>query len=106
MKFYKCLYVGDSIQEPSKIKHKLKRGMSLSVYVICIAQGNDQLEIFQSIYLKQSYYKYHPPIVVGIAMDYNEAVGLVTKITRECIAATGNCNLKEYLKEKAKGKLE
>ena len=102
MKFYKYLYVGDTVKEPAKVKRKLKRHAGQLVYVLCIAHGPDQLEIFHSAFLKQKYYRYHPPIIVGIASNHKEAVDLVVKITQECVNATGGCNLKEYLKRKAK----
>ena len=106
MKFYKYLYIGDTVKEPQKIKRKLKTHAGVFVYVICIAPGDDYLEIFHSSYLKQKYYRYHPPVGVGIASDYDEAVEIVVQITRECLNATGECNLKEYLKGKAKGILK
>lgn len=102
MKFYKYLYIGDTVKDPAKVKRKLKQHAGQLVYVICIAQGADQLEIFHSAYLKQKYYRLYPPVIVGIANDYNEAVELVIQITKECLARTGNCNLKEYLKLKAR----
>ena len=55
MKFYKYLYIGDTVKDPAKAKRKLKLHAGQLVYVICIAQGNDQLEIFHSAYLKQKY---------------------------------------------------
>ena len=64
MKFYKYLYLGDNITNPAKIKRKLKQHAGTTVYVITIAPGPDQLEIFHSAYLKQRYYRYHPPIIV------------------------------------------
>lgn len=102
MKFYKYLYIGDTVTNPQKIKWKLKRHAGVQVYVITTAPNADQLEIFHSAYLKQKYYRYHPPIIVGIASNYEEAVQIILKITQECVDATGNCNLKEYLKQKAK----
>ena len=102
MKFYKALYVGDTVKDPNKIKKKLKRHEGCLVYVICIAQGDDQLEIYHSGYLKQKYYRKHPPIVIGIASDYKEAVNIVVQITKECVEKTGSCNLKDYLKMKVK----
>ena len=102
MKFYKYLYIGDTVKDPAKAKRKLKLHAGQLVYVICIAQGNDQLEIFHSAYLKQKYYRLYPPVIVGIANNYDEAVELVIRITKECFATTGCCNLKEYLKWKAK----
>lgn len=106
MKFYKYLYIGDTVKEPAKTKRKLKLHAGVPGYVICIAQGDDQLEIYKAAYLKQKYYRYHPPIIVGIAASYDEAVDIVIQITKECLYATGDCNLKEYLKGKAKGILE
>jgi hypothetical protein len=102
MKFYKYLYIGDTVKEPAKVKRKLKRHAGQNIYVICMAKGENQLEIFHSAYLKQKYYRLYPPVVVGIASNYEEAVGLVTAMTKECVEAYGNCNLKEYLKIKAK----
>lgn len=102
MKFYKYLYIGDTVKEPNKIKRKLKRHAGLMIYIICIAQGADQLEIFHSAYLKQKYYRYHPPVIVGIASNYEEAVEIIVRITKECLKKTGGCNLKEYLKWKAR----
>ena len=102
MKFYKHLYIGDTVKNPARIKRKLKLHAGVSVIVITIANGADQLDIFHSAYLKQKYYRYHPPVIVGIASDYKEAVEIVLKITNECVSENGNCNLKEYLKQKAK----
>lgn len=102
MKFYKYLYIGDTVTDPAKVKRKLKHHAGVQVYVVTIVSGADQLEIFHSAYLKQKYYRYHPPIIVGIASGYEEAVQIIVKITQECVEAMGNCNLKEYLKQKAK----
>lgn len=102
MKFYKELYVGDTVKDVKKIKRKLKHHEGTFVHVICIAPGDDQLEIFHSAYLKQKYYRKHPPVVIGIASDYKEAVNIVVQITRECVELTGGCDLKGYLKLKVK----
>lgn len=106
MKFYKYLYVGDTVKDPTKMKRKLKLHAGVGGYVISIAAGDDQLEIYKAAYLKQKYYRYHPPIIVGIASNYDEAIDIVVQITKECLYATGECNLKEYLKGKAKGILK
>ncbi len=102
MKFYKYLYVGDTIKNPSKIKWKLKHHAGVQIHVITIASGADQLEIFHSAYLQQRYFRHHPPVIVGIASNYEEAVQIIMKITQECLEFTGSCNLKEYLKLKAR----
>lgn len=102
MKFYRYLYIGDTVTDLAKIKWKLKHHAGTQVFVVTIAQGADQLEIFHAAYLKQRYYRYHPPIIIGIASCYEEAVDIIVKITQECVEVTGTCNLKEYLKQKVK----
>lgn len=102
MRFYKHLYIGDTVTNPAKIKRKLKLHAGVSAYVIALCEGPDQLEIFHGGYLKQKYYRYHPPVIIGIASDHSEAVGIVLQITQECLDATNGCNLKEYLKQKCK----
>lgn len=104
MKFYRYLYIGDTVKNPNKIKRQLKHHAGVQAYVIAVASGEDQLEIFHSGYLKQKYFRFHPPVIVGIASNYEEAVKLVVKITEECLETTGNCNLKEYLKQKVRRK--
>lgn len=101
MKFYKYLYVGDTVKEPAKVKRKLKLHAGQMIYVIGLAGGEDNLEIYHSAYLKQRYYRQHPPVIVGIASGYEEAVEIVVKITKECLFARGDCNLKAYLRQRA-----
>lgn len=100
MKFYRHLYIGDTVRNPIKTKWRLKHHAGTMVYVITLAQGDDQLEIYHSAYLKQKYFRYHPPVIVGIASNHDEAVEIVIKITQECLDATGECDLKKYLKQR------
>lgn len=101
MKFYKNLYVGDTVKKPNQIKWKLKRGATLpNIYVIALASGEDQLEIYHSLLLQQSFYKEKNPNIIGIAGSHEEAVTIVCKITQEAIAQNGNADLKKYLSEK------
>ena len=102
MKFYKYLYVGDTVTDPARIRRRLKLHAGVNAYVIAMAKGPDQLEIYYTGYLKQRYYRAHPPIIVGIASSRQEAVEIVVQITQECLDTTGNCNLREYLKQRVK----
>lgn len=100
MKFYKNLYIGDTITNEKKIKRKLKRhAKQLKVFVILLASGNDQLEICHSIVLEQPYYrkKENAPYIIGIAGNYEEAVTLVCRIAKEAVTQNGNADLKRYL---------
>lgn len=98
MKFYKKLYTGESVKHPNKVKWKLLRGkLQPGIYVITLASGADQLEIYHSAFLKQSYYKICPPYIVGIAGGYEEAVDMVVRMTEAAIEHTGSPDLKKYL---------
>lgn len=100
MKFYKNLYLGDTIKNPNKIKRKIKHhAKQLKVFVILLASGSDQLEICHSILLEQPYYhkKENAPYIIGIAGNYEEAVALVCRITQETVAQNGDADLKRYL---------
>ncbi|MDR2546238.1 MAG: hypothetical protein LBC96_01845 [Lachnospiraceae bacterium] len=104
MKFHTNLYIGASIKNPGKVKRQLKRKFGrFDIYIIILAHGDDQLEFFRSIYLKQKslrqlYLKQGKPLhVVGIAGSHDEACGIVEDITADCLAKTGTADLKQFL---------
>ena len=97
MKFYKHLYIGDTVTNPAKIKRKLKFHAGTMVYVIAVAQGDDQLEIYHSLMLQQWYYKEASPAVIGIAGSKEEAFDLIQKIAQEAVDTTGAADLTAYL---------
>ena len=99
MKFYKHLYIGKSIKNPGMVKLKLRTNAGLfGIYVITLAEGENQLEIYSAALLKQKLHrKLWPPYIIGIANGQEEAVGIVGQIAEECIKATGNAMLKDYL---------
>lgn len=105
MKYYKYLYVSSGIKNIDKLKIKLNlhKGV-LGTYVISLSQGNNQLEIMAAYYLKFRYYRMHPPIIVGLADSYDEALKLVVKMQEEALNKTGNPNIKDYLVLRAKTK--
>ncbi len=95
------LYLGESIREEKldKIKEKLECKPLLSgVFVIALSRNpSDQLEIYGARQLVQRYYAKHPPYVVGLAGNYDEAVEMVERLALECVEKRGDCVLKEYL---------
>lgn len=98
MKFYKHLYIGESIKNPGLIKWKLKHHAGqLSIYVIALAFGTDQLEIYHNAILQQTYYKKNPPFIIGIGGSYEEALELVKGIVECCYARNHNLDLKTFL---------
>lgn len=98
MKFYKNLYIGDTVSDPDKIKRKLKKYAKLTnVYIIAYVEKDSRIEIFHSIMLQQYYYKENPPYVIGIAGSKDEAQELICRITEEAVQKTGTADLITYL---------
>ena len=98
MKFYKNLYIGDTIHKPDKIIKKLKKYKKQpGIYVIVYARDQNQLEIYHSLMLQQWFYKENPPAILGIAGSQYEAFALIQKIAQEAVEATGQADLTAYL---------
>ncbi len=98
MKFYDRLYVGESITDPEKVKWKLLHNAGqFSVYVIALAQSDDQLDIFHCAQLKQRYYDRENLFIVGLAGSREEAVGLVVAMTEEVVEKTGEADIRGYI---------
>lgn len=99
--YHPFLYLGDDISEAKldKIKKRLKdKPLLCNAYLITVSRNPvDQLEILSAKQLVQSYYSSYPVYVVGIACDYDTAVGLVERMVQECLKARGDCALKEFL---------
>lgn len=103
-KFCKEIYWDEMIPErkQNQIKWRIKvsfRRMK-PVYLVCLCEGPDQLEIFCSLVLLQKYYREHPRMIIGIAASYEGAVDIVRQITEECYAKYQNCDLKYYLAQR------
>ena len=99
MKFHKHLYTGASIKNPKAVKWKLKMNAGLlGIFVIALADGENQLEIYNAAFLKQKLHRrFWPPYIIGIARSQEEAMEIIEKIAAECLAATGTARLKDYL---------
>lgn len=108
MHFYKALYLSASLQKKKRqLKWKLKCGKILpGIYVIAFTNNHDLLEIYQSVQLKQSYYKKNPPYIIGIADGYGNAVDLVQTILSEALkeisgTELNRVTLEQFLMKKA-----
>ena len=101
-KFYKDLYWGEAVKNRTVVKWKLKMG-SGQFGVYCISRpegGSNQLDIINSAFLKQKYYRYHPVYIYGIASGYSEALDIVLRISQEASIAGMDGRLLEYLESK------
>lgn len=98
MKFYKNLYIGDTIKKPDQIKRKLKKYAKLTnVYVIAFVEKDRRLEIYHSLMMQQYYYKENPPYIIGIAGSQTEANEIICRIAEQAIENTGEADLIAYL---------
>lgn len=99
MKFYKNLYIGDTVKKPKRLIRKLKRHkIRPGFFVIAYMRDTARLEICSSVLLAQWYYKDHPPgCIVGLANGREEALSLIERIAGDALAATGEVSLVEYL---------
>ena len=98
MKFYKNLYIGDTIRNPGKTRRKLKRYAKLqNVYVIAYMEESGQLSIYHNLMFQQRYYREHPPYVIGIAGSRDEAVEIICRFALESVCVTGLYDLAAYL---------
>ncbi len=101
IQYHPRLYLSDGITagKLDKIKKQLARNPVMArVYVIVLSRnGVDQLDIFESKTLGWPYYRKNPPVVVGIAQSYGEAIQIIEKMAQECLNARGDCALREYL---------
>lgn len=101
MVFIKSIYCDEKInRKKDKIIKKLKKGsLLLSTFLIIIGEGSNQLEIIDSVYLRQPHYKGKEVVVVGISSSKKDALDIVTTITSEVYKATSNANIKDYIRE-------
>lgn len=98
MKFYKNLYIGESVKRPGKVIWKLRHHAGqLNIYVVTTSEGRNQLEFYHCAFLRQKYYRKHAPYIIGIAGGREEALKIVEQITVECYETMRTANLKEYL---------
>ncbi|MCR5502685.1 MAG: hypothetical protein K6F53_06735 [Lachnospiraceae bacterium] len=105
MKYYRYLYTGGSVKNVDKYKLRLKIHKDLvGFFVLTLAEGPNQIDILNAFNLKLPYYRKHPPVVVGIAKNYEEAVEIVIRMTTEALEHTGSADIRNYLKLRAKTK--
>ncbi len=99
--YYPRLYLSEGINR-DKLE-KLKRDLSVrpkkaDVYLLTLSgNATDQLDIYASKYLPQKYKEQRSPYIIGIAENYEKAVGIVEQIAREAWAARGDAQLRDYL---------
>jgi len=91
-------YLSDSIKDPETILRKLNRGkLTKSCFLITLANGSEQLEIYPSYVLIQKYYRDLNMEVVGMASSMDDAMAFVGRMAEEAFETTGDCRIKDFL---------
>jgi hypothetical protein len=100
MKWYKHLYVGDSIAaKEDKIKWKIKHNAGMpTIYIIAIASNpKNLLDLIPSRELLQRGYPKRNLLIVGLADGYQEAVQVAQTIIQDTYQTNGNVDVYHYL---------
>ena len=99
MKFYKNLYIGDTVKKPEKAIKKLRRHKKQPwLYVIAYDGETNRLAVCHSLMLLQWYYKENPPAcIVGLANGREEAFEVIERIAKESLDSIGQVRLVTYL---------
>lgn len=103
MRWYKDLYTGESIRRrQKKVKWKiLHNAGQLHVYVITLASNPENLlDIIPSRELLQKRYPSRTLCVVGLAGSYEEALEVAGHIVSEVYSATGEFDIRGYIRRK------
>lgn len=109
MKWYKDLYIGESIaHKKNRIKWKIIHNAGqLDIYVIALASNRENLlDLIPAWELMQKHYPKEHVFIVGLAGSYEEAAELAAKIVCEAYAATGSFKVREYIKKRKQNKEE
>ena len=103
IKCYCDLYVSDGLQKRKQkvIKKLMERALQPTLYVLTLAQGEqNHLEFFPAYLLQQPMYDDALFFVVGIAEGYDAAMDLVEEIAQEVLEETGGTDIRRFLAER------
>jgi len=98
MRFHEKLYVGQSIQHVQRVKNLLRIGAGqFDIFIITTSRTTDQLDIFDSKYLKNKHYDRKTLQIAGIAASMGEAYALVEQMTKDSCEFGVPGRLREFL---------
>lgn len=101
MHFAKQLYLTEGLRHVSRIKWKLRhRAGLIDLFVISLAGGTNQLDIYPCTVFKQKRFPTDGLYVVGLAKGYDGALELVQRMTEEALDRTGRPDIKAFLLSK------
>jgi hypothetical protein len=102
MKWYRDLYMGDSIcDKKNRIKWKINHNAGVvNIYVIAFSSNQSNLlDIIPAWVLMQKSYPKKELKIIGLAKGRREAFELVRRIIDETYKNTGGVDVRSYLRE-------
>lgn len=81
----------------SKIISKRKRYSKDSFFVIVLNEYSSRIEFEEWFYLLQRHYEQKPPVLVGLAQDYDSAEKLCCRMIYDCISKVGKLDYVTFL---------
>lgn len=100
LKWYKNLYVGNTAKKKEKaIRRKINCGLgTFDIYVVTVAAGQgNNLDIFSAGQLLKAQVRKRCPMIVGIAVGYEEALEIVEQIVKDVWERTGTVEVRSWL---------
>ena len=107
MRYYRYLYLSEGLKKKKdRIIAKLeKKKFQMDIYLITLScNGNNQLEIWNSVLFLQPSFPQTDHFVAGLAKDYEDALELVEKITQEVYNETKGADIRSYILNKEQEK--
>lgn len=103
MKYYRYLYLGESLKKKKeKVIRRIETGkLQWDIYIVTLPEGErNQLEIYACNQFLQPDYPRKELFVVGIVKGYEEAIELVEEITKVVYNETKNADIRSYILKK------
>ncbi|MBO4310559.1 MAG: hypothetical protein J5856_05785 [Lachnospiraceae bacterium] len=101
MNFSDYIYVDDyAFDNFDKIKENMDKRKKLitdTFFVINLNEYTSKLEFNEWMFLLQRHYKENPPLIVGLAKDYDSARDLTCHMIENCMIKVGNLDYIAYL---------
>lgn len=104
--FCKKLYISESLEKKKTYMKWRIRYFSrfLRLFLMVLPEGeSEQLEIIHVGFLRQEYYRQHPPLIVGFTRTHKEAVDIVMKLTSKVYELNHNAEIRKFIEQENEG---
>ncbi len=99
MKICKKLYFGEMARQQNKelLRNIKRKKWEFGVYVVALSETeNNLLDLYDTMFFEQKFYKKAKLNIVGIALGKEEALLLTKEIIDDVYTKTGGFNVRDY----------